>query len=181
MRQTFKNIFLILTILLIILPFLATFSEQLTALIQVTPIYVLIQKYIVPYEIGIVGAVLTLFKIPTVISPNSLFVNGQKLLVSWNCIGWQSVFFLIVTFFTGLQGKFTLSSKLEAAGIGILGTFWLNILRMIFIAILGGYFPSAFVVVFHDYLAALMTSFWLFLFWWFVYKYLLVTRSVPSS
>ena len=177
MRTTFKNIFLVLTVILVILPFLTTFSEQLTGLIQRTPIYLLIQDYIVPVETRIVGLILALLQIPVGVGTDSLTVAGQPLKVTWNCLGWQSILFLIVSFSTGLQGRFTFVSKLEVATIGILGTFWVNILRITFISILGGYFPSVFAVVFHDYFATLVTASWLFGFWWFSYSYVLETKG----
>lgn len=174
-KETFGKIFAVLTLLLIILPFVTTFSEQLTGFLQKTPIYLLIQKYIVPYEVKMVGFILSLLQIPvgysTSTSSATLTVNGQPLIVTWNCLGWQSVLFLIVSFSTGLQGRFTTFSKIEVVAIGLLGTFWVNIARIIFIAILGGYLPSVFAVVFHDYFATLVTAAWLIGFWHFAYKY----------
>ncbi len=177
-KETFKNIFLVLTVILVILPFLTTFSEQLTGLIQKTPLYLLIQNYIVPAEIRIVALLLNLMKIPVGFSATQLAVNGQPLGVTWNCLGWQSVLFLSVSFFTGLQGQFKLSSKFEAIAIGILGTFWINILRITSISILGGYFPSVFAIVFHDYFATLVTAAWLFFFWWFAYSFVLEPKQI---
>lgn len=177
-KLTFKNIFLILAILLIILPFLTTFSEQLTGLIQKTPLYLFIQYHIVPYEVRIVALILNLLQIPTGFSGDQLSVAGQPLTVTWNCLGWQSVLFLSASLFTGLQGQFKLSSKVEAAAIGILGTFWMNILRIVFVSILGGYLPSVFAVVFHDYFATLITALWLFFFWWFSYAFVLQTKEL---
>jgi exosortase/archaeosortase family protein len=179
-KTTFKNIFLVLTVILVILPFLTTFSEQLTGLIQKTPLYLFIQEYIVPFEVRIVGLILSLLQIPTGIGTNSLTVAGQPLQVTWNCLGWQSVLFLLVSFFTGLQGQFKLTSKLEAVAIGILGTFWINILRIVFISILGGYFPSIFAIVFHDYFATLVTVAWLFAFWYFAYNFVLEIKEQGS-
>lgn len=176
-KLTFKNIFLVLAILLVILPFLTTFSEQLTGIIQKTPLYLFIQNHIVPVEVRIVALILSLLQIPVGIDTNSLTVAGQPLQVTWNCLGWQSVLFLLVSFFTGLQGAFKLSSKVEAAAIGLLGTFWINILRITFISILGGYFPSVFAVVFHDYFATLITAAWLFFFWYFAYTFVLAPRT----
>lgn len=176
-KETFKSIFLVLAIILVILPFLTTFSEQLTGLLQKTPLYLFIQNHIVPFETRIVGLILTLLKIPVLVGSDSLSVAGQPLRVTWNCLGWQSVLFLLVSFFTGLQGQFKLSSKLETAAIGILGTFWINILRITFISILGGYLPSVFAVVFHDYFATLVTAAWLFFFWWFAYNFVLESKE----
>lgn len=176
-KKTFKTLFLVLSIILILLPFVTAFSEQLTALMQKTPLYLLIQKYIVPYEVRIVGLVLMTLKIPVEVGINYLTVDGKQLLVTWNCLGWQSLLFLIISLFTGLQGQFKLSSKLEAAAIGVFGTFWINIARMTFISILGRYFPSVFAIVFHDYFATLVTFGWLFVFWGFVYRYVLEEKQ----
>jgi len=176
-KLTFKNLFFILTLILIILPFLTTFSEQLTNLIQKTPLYLFIQSYIVPFEVRIVGLILNTVGIKTRVGVDSLTVAGQQLRVTWNCLGWQSLLFLLVSFFTGLQGTFKLSSKLEVAAIGILGTFWINILRIVFISILGGYLPSVFAIVFHDYFATLVTALWLFMFWWFSYTFVLEEKQ----
>ncbi|EKE05420.1 MAG: hypothetical protein ACD_19C00305G0001 [uncultured bacterium] len=176
-KQTFKNIFFVLTVILILLPFLTTFSEQLTGLIQKTPLYLLIQAYIVPYEVRIVGLIMSLLRIPVEVGTSSLSVAGQPLRVTWNCLGWQSLLFLLVSLSAGLQGSFKLSSKLEVVTIGILGTFWVNILRIVFISILGGYFPSVFAVVFHDYFATLVTAVWLFIFWWFSFSFVLEERD----
>lgn len=128
-------------------------------------------------EVRIVGLILSLLQVPTGFSANTLSVNGQPLKVTWNCLGWQSVLFLLISFGTGLQGKFKTFSKLEAAAIGILGTFWINILRIVFITILAGYFPSVFAIVFHDYFATLITALWLFAFWWFTYAYVLEEKT----
>ena len=177
MRDTFKSIFFALTVILILLPFLTTFSEQLTGLMQKTPIYLFIQERIVPYEVRIVGVILSWLKIPVGYGGDSLTVSGQPLKVTWNCLGWQSLLFLLVSLSTGLQGQFKAISKLEAATIGILGTFWINILRIVFISILGGYFPSVFAIVFHDYFATLVGIAWLFFFWWFSYSYVLEERN----
>ena len=177
-KVTFKNIFLVLAVILVILPFLTTFSEQLTGLLQKTPIYLFIQNYIVPFEVRIVALILNLMKIPVGFSQDQITVSGQPLQVTWNCLGWQSVLFLLVSLFTGLQGNFKLTSKLEVLAIGILGTFWINILRITFISILGGYYPSVFAIVFHDYFATLVTAAWLFLFWWFAYSFVLESKDI---
>lgn len=176
-KETFKNIFVVLAVILIILPFLTTFSEQLTGLLQKTPIYRFIQEHIVPYEVKIVVWILGLVKVPVSFFGDELNVNGQHLRVTWNCLGWQSVLFLLVSMATGLQGQFKTLSKLEAVVIGVLGTFWINIARIVFVSILGGYFPSVFAIVFHDYLATLVTALWLFGFWWFSYSFVLEGKN----
>ena len=177
-KKTFLSIFSLLTLLLVILPFLVVFNEGLTRFAAATPIYRLIQATIVPYEVKIVAAVLYLMHIPATYQIDGLNINGAFLRVTWNCLGWQSMIFLLITFAVGLQGAYRTGSVLETAIIGILGTFLMNILRICAVVLLGAYFPSVFVVVFHDYLAAILTIIWLFFFWWFVYSYVLEERRV---
>lgn len=176
-KVTFQRLFTGLAVVLLLTPFITVFSEQLTTFLQKTPLYKLIQDFIVPYEVRIVVALLHILNIPVGSSGGStLSVNGQPLGVTWNCLGWQSMFFLIVTFSSGLQGKFTRSSKIEAIIIGVLGTFWVNIFRIMFLSLLGGYVPSIFAVVFHSYFAAFITLLWLIFFWWFSYSFVLEER-----
>jgi len=176
-RQVIRNIFFVLITVLVILPFATTFSEILAKVLLATPVSVFIQNYIVPFETRIVGVILHLIGAEVGVSDRFLIVSGRQLDVTWNCLGWQSLLFLLISFFTGLQGQFKFTSKVEAAAIGILGTFWVNIARIVFISILGGYFPSIFAVVFHDYFATLITALWLFFFWWFTYTFVLEERS----
>jgi hypothetical protein len=66
----------------------------------------------------------------------------------------------------------------EASAIGILGTFWVNILRMLVTVLLAVYFPPVFRIVFHTYLAAGVSIAWLVFFWWFSYKYVLTEKQI---
>ncbi len=172
-KKTFLVIFSLFVLTLITLPFLVTFNEGLTKIVESTAIYKFIQATIVPYEVKTVAAMLYLLKIPTTYSAEGLTVNGTFLEVTWNCLGWQSMIFLLITCAVGLQGTYKRRSIIEAVTIGLLGTFLINVLRIMAVSLLGAYLPSVFAVVFHDYLAAIITIFWLFFFWWFVYSYVL--------
>ena len=62
--------------------------------------------------------------------------------------------------------------------IGLLGTFLVNLLRIVFTVILLVVSRPLFAMVFHDYLAAIMTIIWLVIFWWFAYSFVLEEKVV---
>lgn len=99
--------------------------------------------------------------------------------ITWNCLGWQSFLLLFITLLVGFRDRYTKVSILEALGIGMLATFWLNILRMLFTVLLAVHVPPIFRIVYHDYLAAFTTVIWLFFFWWFAYRFVLEVRGEP--
>ena len=99
--------------------------------------------------------------------------GNEVVYLIWNCLGWQSLLFVLISLIIGLQGKFSKLSIIHVIVIGITGTFLLNILRITVVSLLGAYLSSIFRVVFHDYLAGFLTLVWLFIFWWFSYKYVL--------
>jgi exosortase/archaeosortase family protein len=175
--RSILTIFAALAVFFILLPFVLTFSEALTSLMQSTPIYLFIQNHIVPYEVKIVASVLTLFKLPVTWQQNGLNINGKFLEVTWNCLGWQSLLFIFISFIVGFQGAYTRLSIFEAGLIGICGTFILNISRIIIVSLLGAYFQPLFAILFHNYLAAVITILWLFVFWWFSFEFVLEEKS----
>lgn len=172
------SFFSILTIVLMVLPFLVALNEGLTRVVELTPIYNLVQNYIVPYEVKIVSSFLYAVKFPVQYQQNGIIINNVFLEVTWNCLGWQSLLFICLSFIFGFDRKYTRSSILMAIMIGIMGTFLINISRMIVIIILGGYFPSLFMIFFHNYLAAEISIVWLVFFWWFSYSFVLEDKSV---
>ncbi|MBI3485945.1 hypothetical protein HY025_03270 [Candidatus Daviesbacteria bacterium] len=110
--------------------------------------------------------------------PDGFTVNGVFVGMTWNCIGWQSLLLLGITLYVGLKNaKYTLYSQIEAILIGLLGTFIINILRLCLIVIILSLSKPIFAVVYHDYLAAIVTILWLFFFWWFCYKFILEEKG----
>lgn len=178
-KKVFVFIFLGISLILMILPLLISFNDVLTRIVERNFLYLWIQKSVVPIEAKAMGGILMQFGYNYSYSPtNSLItVNGVVMEITWNCLGWQSLLLLLVSLFIGFNRKYKLMSILEAGAIGILGTLWLNILRMIFTVLLAVHTPEIFRIVFHDYLAALTTVVWLFFFWWFSYKYVLVEKE----
>lgn len=142
-------------------------------------LYAWVQRNIVPVEAKMMGVLLLPFGYQYAFSPTNsvIVVNGVNMGITWNCIGWQSFLLLLITLFVGFRGRYTKLSILEAVGIGILGTFWLNILRMLLTVVLAVHLQPVFRVVFHEYLAAITTVGWLFFFWWFSYTFVLEERS----
>ena len=178
-KATFQVIFLSLAVLLIFLPFVTTFNEVLTRVVEKIYLYTFIEDYIVPYLSRLVGVFLIPFGLKVIGTSSGLYLPEKSLAIdiAWNCIGWQSMILVIITFLAGLQGQYTKFSKAQTILIGILGTFIINILRItsvVLIAVNFGYFPA---VIYHDYFSNLLIILWLFFFWWFSYAYVLEATS----
>lgn len=172
-KNVFIIIFAFLAITLPLLPFLVSFNDVLTHAIENLGWYSWIQQVIVPYEIKMVGVLVKLLGIDFIAHKEGMTINNTYAHLSWNCIGWQSLLLLFITFIIGLKRKYTFFSKLETIIIGIIGTILVNLLRMAFTVVLIVVSRPLFAVVFHDYLAAIMTVVWLGFFWWFAYSFIL--------
>lgn len=180
-KKTFKLIIVFLVIMLSILPFVTTFNSFLTTIVNNFKLYRILQDFVVPIESRLVVAIVRWFDVPAYLAqyndPASFYIlkgnEYMSILIEWNCLGWQSILLLGISFVFGLDGNFTNLSKMECIVIGILGTFLINLLRMVFI-VAGVYFVNdLFALLIHDYFAALTTIIWLFFFWWFSYTYVL--------
>lgn len=186
-KNTFKTLFIMLSIILMVLPFITTFNEFLTVLAMKVGFYRFIESLVVPWETRIVALLLSLFGIHITATPTSVFfsdkynVLGQNIVISWNCIGWQSFVLLFLSFFTGLQGSYTKGSKIECALIALLGTFMMNIIRITLVILVAHFWGAIPAIVFHDYGSILMTASWLLFFWWFAYAYVLEPSYYPPG
>src|SRR4030042_2280787 len=178
-KKVFVAIFLGFSLVMLILPFLVTVNDLLTKLLEKNLLYIFIQTQIVPLEAKMMGVILLLFGYKYAFSPTNsmIIVNGVNMGITWNCLGWQSFLLLFITLIVGFRGKYKILSVLEGLGIGILGTFWLNILRMLLTILLAVHAAPVFRIVFHDYLAAATTVVWLFVYWWFSYSYVLEEKK----
>ncbi len=179
-KKTFSYLFLALVILLMLFPFVTTFNELLTRIVENSSFYKLIEKFVIPYEVGLVRTIASFFNVKTLPGTVVIVKDGIDLgsNIAWNCIGWQSLVILLFSLRSGLVGDFSLSSKIQAAIIGILGTFLINIFRISIIIILTYYFGKAPATIVHDYAAVFVSIAWLFFFWWFSYKYVLDKKKV---
>lgn len=172
-KAVYNTIFLLLVIILMTLPFLLTFNQVLTNLMEKFRLYKALQDYIVPVQVQMVTVLVRLVGVSATPYVNGFEINGTYLVMTWNCIGWQSLLLLAITLFVGFKnGTYTLLSKMEAIIIGILGTFLVNLARLTIIIIIFAYLRPIYGIVYHDYLAAIVTSAWLIYYWSFVYKFI---------
>ncbi|MFH0864334.1 MAG: exosortase/archaeosortase family protein [Candidatus Gottesmanbacteria bacterium] len=179
-KKTFAIIFALLAIMLAILPFLVTFNEVLTKVVERLNLYGFIQATVVPIELRMLGTIVTSLGIDFSASNNVMVVNGHFAAITWNCLGWQSLLLFVASLAVGLHGPYTLTSKAEVVLIGLLGTFLVNLGRLVIIVLLLAYSKPFFAVVYHDYLAAIVTIVWLFFFWWFAYSFVLEEKQPIS-
>jgi exosortase/archaeosortase family protein len=179
-KSTFQLIFVVLVLVLMFLPFVTTFNEILTKIVERAGWYSGIRDTLVPYLIRMVAVVLNLFGVVTSQSQQTLTVQkdavtagGTIVYISWNCIGWQSFLLFTLTLFTGLQGNYTLKSKIITVIFGLLGTFWINVFRISFIVLVAHWWGRLPAVIFHDYGSTILIVVWLFIFWSVSYNHLL--------
>lgn len=176
-KRTFAIIFALLAVMLAVLPFLVSLNEVLTKIVESIGIYMWVQERIVPLEVKMVAVLVSPFPMQFTAHQQGMTVNGTYAQMTWNCLGWQSLLLFLVTVAVGLKGNYTKVSKIEAITIGLLGTFLVNLLRLTIIILLLAYAKPIYAYVYHDYLAAIVTILWLFLFWWFCYSYVLEEKQ----
>jgi len=180
-KQTFTTIFIVLALTLVFMPFITTFNDLLTRAMMSLNGYRFIREVIVPWEVRMVGVVLLPFGFKPAIFGEYLAIQKGEMPflveIVWNCIGWQSLLFFVITAFVGLQGdQYTNFSKLKALMIGLLGTFLVNLFRIAAVALVAYYLGQNVAIVFHDYGSTLAVLAWLFFFWWFSYSFVLEER-----
>jgi exosortase/archaeosortase family protein len=165
------------SIALLILPFFSTFGELLTKAAMAAGFDAWLGQWIAPVEGRLVHGALALIGIPSAYDGSLLYVGtgvgSLALYISWNCVGWQTVLFLLVSMATGLQGEYTLRSRLETVALGVLGIAMLNVLRITVVAIVAYAFGQLPAVIVHDYGSVLATVAFLMAFWAFAYNVVL--------
>ena len=165
------------SIALLILPFFSTFGELLTKAAMAAGFDAWLGQWIAPVEGRLVHGALALIGIPSAFQGSLLYVGSGPgslaLYISWNCVGWQTVLFLLVSMATGLQGEYTLLSRLETLALGILGIAILNVLRITVVAVVAYLFGQLPAVIVHDYGSVIATVAFLMAFWAFAYNVVL--------
>ena len=168
-RAPYRNLLIILSITLLLLPFITTFNEFLTKMVEASRAYRLIQAYIVPFQVRMVSVILTLFGLNPQVTNDSIVLekNASPLFVylSWNCLGWQSFVLLTLSLITGLQGSYRWSAKITCVVLGVVGTFWTNLVRITLVALVAFVLGQVPAIIFHDYFSTLFIIAWLLLFW----------------
>lgn len=163
--------------LLMLLPLVTTFDDLLTTwalrLGANNPL-----QAIVPVEARMVVGLLGLVGIHSAASGSHLIVwDGSgvmhSLFISWNCIGWQSLILLGVSFLSGLRGQHPLEARAQVILIGVAGAMLLNLLRVAAVAAIAATIGVTPAVLFHDYGGTLLVVGFLFVFWIFVQRWIL--------
>lgn len=176
-RKIFIYLFILLAASILVLPLVTTFDHFLTRSLNSVGRVSVVQDYIVPHEAKIIAVVLKPFGFRVAPTPTGIYVNDVLVTIWWSCIGWQSLLLTLLTMWVGLKGNFTKESKIETLMLAILGFFFLTVIRLVSVAVVGAYFGTLVALIYHDYFAAtLLTFFWLFAFWWFSYSFVLEER-----
>jgi exosortase/archaeosortase family protein len=167
--------------LLMLLPLVTTFDDFLTSWALQLGVDNPLQS-IVPVEARMVVSLLGLVGVRAAASGSHIVVwdaagTMHTLFISWNCIGWQSLLLLGVSFFSGLRGQQPFGSRLQVIVIGVGGTMLLNLLRVAAVAALEatwGHLPA---LIFHDYGGTILVIAWLVAFWFAVHRWILVAAA----
>jgi exosortase/archaeosortase family protein len=163
--------------LLMVMPLVTTFDDFLTSwALQLGADNPL--QAIVPTEARMVVGLLAAVGIRAVASGSHIVVWDQAgvmhtLLISWNCIGWQSLILVAVSFVSGLRGRHPLEARVQVVIIGVAGTMLLNLLRVAAVATLAATWGQTPAILFHDYGGTVLVVGWLFAFWLFVQRWIL--------
>jgi exosortase/archaeosortase family protein len=167
----------ILCALLMLLPLVTTFDDFLTTWALQFGANNPLQA-IVPVEARMVVGLLGLVGIRAAASGSHLVVwDGagamHTLFISWNCIGWQSLVLLGVSFISGLRGRHPIEARIQVIVIGVAGTMLLNLLRVAVVAGIAATIGVTPAVLFHDYGGTILVVVFLFGFWVFVQRWIL--------
>ena len=169
--------------LLMLLPLVTTFDDLLTSwALQLGANNPL--QGIVPIEARMVVGLLGLVGIHAAASGSHIVIwdaagSMHTLFISWNCIGWQSLVLLGISFFSGLRGQQPLEARVQVVLIGVAGTMLLNLMRVAAVAAIAATFGQIPALIFHDYGGTILVVCWLFAFWIFVQRWILV--APPSD
>jgi len=176
-RPIIRLILIMAAILIMILPFVTTFNEFLTRIVEASGLDAILTDWVVPIEARMMSVILGFLGIESQVSTTTVYVSKGgfflPVYISWNCVGWQSFILFGVTLVTGIQGAFSRASKFEAIVVGLLGTFLVNLLRITSVAVVAYYFGTVPALLYHDYGGTIIILLWLFAYWWFSHGWLL--------
>ncbi len=170
--------------LLMLLPFVTTFDDLLTSWAQALGANNPLQG-IVPIEARMVVGLLGFVGIHAAASGSHLVIwdaagSMHTLFISWNCIGWQSLILLGVSFLSGLRGQQSMEARVQVVLIGVAGTMLLNLMRVAAVAALAATLGQTPAILFHDYGGTILVVAWLFAFWMFVQRFILVAPPLDD-
>jgi exosortase/archaeosortase family protein len=164
--------------MLLVLPFVTTFNDLLTAgAMQLSVVGPL--AAVAEVEARMATGLLHLFGIHAATAGGGYLLvddlqgRRQQLYITWNCVGWQSLVLLGLSFLTGLRGRYHWQARLQVFVIGLLGTVLVNVVRISLVCLLAALAGRVPAIVFHDYGGTLLILAWLFGFWAFAQRWLL--------
>jgi exosortase/archaeosortase family protein len=166
--------------LLMVLPFVTTFDDLLTTwALQLGANNPL--QGIVPTEARMVVGLLGFVGIRAAASGSHIVIwdaagSMHTLFISWNCIGWQSLILLAISFLSGLRGQQSFEARVQVVLIGIAGTMLLNLMRVAAVAAIAATIGQTPATLFHDYGGTILVVCWLFAFWIFVQRWILAEQ-----
>jgi exosortase/archaeosortase family protein len=169
-------------ILMLLTPFVATLDDLLASLAQRIGLDSLVAVIAVP-EARLVAVALNLVGVAASSDGPTITVAGAHpvaLVIGWNCVGWQGLVLLGLTYIVGLRPQESWEARVHLVTIGVLGTVIINLARIAVVSILAarvGYYPAIFV---HDWAATIVTVAWLTAFWLFAERWIL-QPAVTSS
>lgn len=162
-------------VLLLLTPFVATMDDLLASLAQRFGLDSAVAFIAIP-EARLVVALLNLVGVAASASGATITVAGAQpvaLVIGWNCVGWQGLVLIGLTFAVGLRPQDGWEARTHVVLIGLLGTVIINLGRITLVAVLAsraGYYPAIFV---HDWAATIATVVWLAGFWYFAQRFVL--------
>ncbi|KYH38379.1 MAG: Exosortase EpsH-related protein [Candidatus Bathyarchaeota archaeon B23] len=168
------------------LPFIGTLNDLMAKVAASAGLDVFIEEKISPQMAAFVAALLTyVFKMEAASFGPSVYLMDRylpyKLLLNWNCVGWQSLLLLLFSLVAGLQGSHSRLSKVKCILLGLLGVVLLNLFRIAADAlILRSYGPGV-AIAFHDYATLPLTFLWLAAFWYISTNYILSPRGAGGE
>jgi exosortase/archaeosortase family protein len=172
------------SIALLVLPVFSTFGELLTNAAMAAGFDAWLGQWIAPVEGQLVHGALALVGIPSAYDRSLLYIGSGAgslaLYISWNCVGWQTLLFLGLSMATGLQGEYTIRSRVETVALGVAGIAILNVLRITVVALVAYAFGQVPAVIVHDYGSVIATIAFLMAFWAFAYNTVLERREVAA-
>ncbi len=179
--KIYQKLILYAAIAFIVLPFITSFNEVLTKVVESLHFVNAMQGVAAPFIVKVLVVLLRALGVPASVDGSFLYLTGKwmplKVYINWNCIGWQSFILLALTIITGLQGSYTRRSKLVTILIGVEGTFLINMVRILIptlIAYKVDYIPA---IIFHDYIGTLLTLLWMGAFWSYAFDGILVKKD----
>ena len=169
--------------LMLLTPFIATMDDLLASAAQRFGLDAAVSFIAIP-EARLVAALLNVLGIAASSNGATISVGGAApvaLVIGWNCVGWQGLVLLGLTFAVGLRPRDGWEARMHVVVIGVLGTVIINLARIALVAILAayaGYYPAIFV---HDWAATIATVVWLAGFWLFAQRWILTEGEAPAK